>query len=275
MTIAAGFICRDGIVLATDTQYSVGGLLKTDGPKLFNVAERSDLSVVIAGAGSVPFMRMAVGEIEAALRQMPDGTATLPKAKKVIEDVLMNVFAVHVYPVPGDRPEFELLVGIWTQPDGLHLFRTYLTTVVPASDYACIGVGVYVSHFALSLMYRMDVGATEATFLAVYCIKAAKDYVDGCGKRTRIQVIRRDGKIQRVYPNEIRDTEDYCEELCEAMQFFVLGTDYENLEDSSLDVLMGEFREAIVRFREKQIKRRADREKAAEQARQKRAATTQ
>jgi len=147
--------------------------------------------------------------------------------------------------------------------------------VVSVSDYACIGVGVYVSHFALSLMYRTDVGATEATFLAVCCIKAAKDYVDGCGKRTRVQVIRSDGKIQSVYPNEIRDTEDYCEELCEAIQFFVLGTDCENLADSSLDVLMRQFREAIVRFREKQIKRRADREKAAERARQKRAATTQ
>src|ERR1051326_3018385 len=241
MTIAAGFICRDGIVFATDTQYSVGGLLKTDGPKLFNVAERSDLSVVIAGAGTVPFMRMAVGDIETALGQLPDGTATLSNTKKVIEDVLMNVFTVHVYPVPGDRPEFELLVGIRTQPDVLHLFRTYLTTVVPVSDYACIGVGVYVSHFALSLMYRADVSVTEATFLAVYCIKAAKDYVDGCGKHTRLQVIRSDDNIRRVYPNEIRDTEGYCEDLYEAMQFFVLGTDYETLEDSSLDILMGQF----------------------------------
>src|SRR5690242_6632496 len=108
MTIAAGFRCRDGIVLGTDTQYTLGGLLRADGPKLFNIAERSDLSMVIAGAGSVPFMRMAVEEIKTALTTIPLGTAALPNVKKVIEDVLMNVFSIHVFPVPGEKPEFEL-----------------------------------------------------------------------------------------------------------------------------------------------------------------------
>src|SRR5437867_3380692 len=57
VTIGVGFKCSDGIVLATDTQYT-SGPLKTHGPKLFPLfapIELPDLAVVVAGAGRVSF----------------------------------------------------------------------------------------------------------------------------------------------------------------------------------------------------------------------------
>jgi 20S proteasome alpha/beta subunit len=264
MTIGVGFKCEDGIVLATDTQYTTDGLLKTLGPKLFNVAERPDLAVIIAGAGSVPFMRLAVGQIGAKSKQIPDGTASLPAITTIVEETLLDIFTKHVYTVPGDQPHFELLIGIWTRSEGLNLFQTYLTSLTPVAEYAFVGLGVYVSDYALSLMYRPDITVQEAKFLAAYCVKAAKDYVDACGKETKIQYINNEGRIRRIHAPEIKDSETYCEDLHEALRYLLLGVDLENVpDDSTLDMFVDNVRAAVVAFRDKQRKRKEEMEKRA------------
>lgn len=257
MTIGVGFKCDDGIVLATDSQYTTGGLIKTHGPKLFIVAERPDLSVLIAGAGSVSFMKMAVRMIEARVKQMPEGSATLSGVVGEIENILLNVFTKHIYiypAAPESQPVFNLLIGVWISNEGLHLFQSDLTSVTSVSEYSCIGLGIYVSEFALGLMHRSDIGIEEAKFLAAYCIKAAKDYVDDCGKDTKIYVLSKQGAISRVGLGEIKDTDEYIENLSDSLRYLPMGLEID--DDSDLDSLVGLFRQAIVDFRDKQRKRK-------------------
>ncbi len=67
MTIAAGFCCPDGIVLAADTQYTLGYMTRIQGPKIFRLKERENVRVAVAGAGDVAYMQMAVEEIDRKL----------------------------------------------------------------------------------------------------------------------------------------------------------------------------------------------------------------
>jgi len=87
VTIGIGFVCSNGIVLATDkqytTQYTEFGL-KKEGPKLFVASDRSDLAVIIAAAGNVPFMKMAAGRLKDAFGRLVNPSEQ--DVKETIED---------------------------------------------------------------------------------------------------------------------------------------------------------------------------------------------
>lgn len=254
MTIGVGFLCHDGIVLATDTQYTAG-LLKTEGPKLFTVIERSDAVVIAAGAGSVPFMKMAITAIGDKIKLLPVGSVSSTNVVDMVRAVLLDTYARHVYPVPGEQPIFSFLVGLWTNNDGLTLLETCLTSVNTVDSFGFVGVGVYVAEYALGLMHRGGVGVEEAKFLAVHSIKAAKDYVADCGKSTRMQVLSLDGKLTRISPPEIKDTEEYCEDLSNALRTFTMGLDTD-IEAGDVNTLTSFFTDAIRELRDKKQARK-------------------
>ncbi len=129
MTIGVGLLCNDGIVLASDTEYTTG-VLTTLGPKIFKATQRSDVVVIVAGAGRVPFMKAAVEKIGKKVSQLPADPST-EDVKDAAEDALLSFYTKHVYPVPEDiRPEFDLILGVWAS-DGLQLYNTDLTTLIP------------------------------------------------------------------------------------------------------------------------------------------------
>src|SRR5262245_19752714 len=67
MTIAAGFKCTDGILLASDTMYS-GAVQNTFGPK-FWIVRKHDPAVVFGGTGTVGALTRARREMKRAIRK--------------------------------------------------------------------------------------------------------------------------------------------------------------------------------------------------------------
>ena len=172
MTIGIGFKCRDGIVLATDTKYTQGDY-KSHGPKLFTLFaphDLPDLAVVIAGAGTVPFMKGAVAKIEEHLRELD--APNDKSVQRTIESTLLEYFALHVFPRPShwDQVYVELLIGLWTRHDGFTLLASDDTNVLPVTHYGtaarAIGLGKYVADYALGLVF--DVGFTLVQH-NIYC----------------------------------------------------------------------------------------------------------
>lgn len=261
MTIGEGILCNNGIVLATDTEYTTGSL-KTFGPKLFKAADRRDVAAIIAGAGSVSFMKTAAEKIGIKIGGLPKDPNT-ESVKDAAEEALLQFYKTHVYPVPeGIRPQFGLLIGVWTAVDGLRLYKSNLTNIVQEPTYATIGVGQYVACYAVDLVRGRDIGVEQGKVIAAFSIKAAKDYVSGCGKKTNIWTLDEVGNIQRLSPAEIKDLEEYCEDLTNALQFAQLGLDIGEISKDEMDALVGDFRQSLTDFKEKQQKRAEAREKA-------------
>lgn len=251
MTIGVGLLCRNGIVLGTDTQYTTGGFLKTFGPKIFKVAKRADVAVILAGAGRVPFMKTAVERIGRAVEQLP-ADPSAESVKEAAEDALLKFYTRHIYPAPKDiRPSFELLVGSWTV-EGLHLYKSDLTNLVPVAEYGFLGIGEYVACHALELIRGSDIGIEQGKCVAAYSIKAAKDYADACGKETKIWTLDDGGEIQQLSAQEICDIEQYCDGLEQSMQFLLLGLDVEDLSEPEFDILVDSFRRSLASFKLKQ-----------------------
>jgi 20S proteasome alpha/beta subunit len=239
VTIAVGFKCKDGLVLATDTQYT-RGIYKSHGPKLFDLFSAEplpNLSVVVAGAGRVSFMKMAIAELEERLRLIPD--PSFADVKNAVTHTLLDVFQTHIYPMPDykqDGAAFELILGVWTRRDGFGLFQTESTSVnqeLLGSGYCSIGTGVALAGYALDLTYNPWVTQVEnAKFLAAFCIKAAKDYVGSCGGKTKIYTLQNNPSGFRSYhclTDEVDEAEQYSEELFRTLKHLLVCLDPEGL----------------------------------------------
>jgi 20S proteasome alpha/beta subunit len=227
MTIAVGFDCVDGIVLATDSQFT-GGVGKTSGRKIFPICGNERHAVTIAGAGSAALTKRAVESFKDLIRvQIGDGSPSTEDLRNLLEDALCAVHDKHVYPAPpNERPvlDFWLLAAVWT-PSGKALFRSDLTAVTPVMGRSCIGIGSYLGDYLTDLLWHNSPITTvdDVIPLAAYIIKSAKGYVDGCGLQTHIRTLRADGRDGAIELSEITDAEQFMESVFSALKIGLDG----------------------------------------------------
>jgi hypothetical protein len=247
------------------------GPFKSQGPKLFPLFKpigHPNLSVVIAGAGNVPFMRSVVSKLEGKLAGL--NNPTIVDVRDSAEKVLVDFYNTHVYSNAGSykSPGFELLMGVWAKNGGFGLLKTDDTTVNIVTDlYCCIGEGVPLSEYAIDLAAFDDLTTVEnAKFIATFCIKAAKDKIGSCGGKTKMWALREDNsacRMEQVAEFEITEAEDCSIGLFDDLKYILLCMDENFLADDKLDDQIGELKNRILEFRKK---RREIREKAAQRA---------
>ena len=121
MTIGAGFICKDGIVVAADTQETTGyaGYLKGEKLKI-DYSKQNTWSIAIVGAGDSSYVEMCAQKIlnSCAITE----NSPYPSTHE-LEAIAMEVFNRHflplsVYPA-GERPIANMLIA--TQEKGVVL----------------------------------------------------------------------------------------------------------------------------------------------------------
>jgi len=261
MTIAAGFMCLDGIVLAVDSQYT-GGIGKNSGQKIFPLWQKRYYSVTLASAGSVAMAKRAVETFKALVdERIGDRNTTLDELRETLEDALCTVHAKHIYPAPADeRPvvDFWLLMAAWT-PGGFELFRSDVTAVTPVEANACIGIGSYLGNYLAELLcHRGPLRHVEDIKpIAAHIISCAKGYVDGCGLNTFVRVLTDRGIDERIGKDEITDAEEFFESIFRSLRLCVEGAvniAYPDVPQSA-EMLSHSLRLFAEEFRKKQLKR--------------------
>lgn len=202
VSIAAGFKCRDGVVVAADTQYDLG-LLKINGPKLFTHTFPG-MSLIFAGAGDIDFIKMTVQMIR---DEVSNGSPDSNAVKEIVKKTVTHVYRKHVYPYPApsnEKPHFDLLVGLWKQGESVQLLKTSRTGVMKVEDYECLGVGMYLGKYIVDSVFRPNLSVRQAEFLAIELIEEAKRYVPGCGGETHIVTMNSDGSLGQQTKQAIR-----------------------------------------------------------------------
>ncbi|HXD73395.1 MAG TPA: hypothetical protein VN628_06655, partial [Vicinamibacterales bacterium] len=108
MTIALGILCRDGAVLAADSQETLQGYWKRRQTKVasITVGPKQDLSIALAGAGRAGYVDALVDElVEAASSAEGHWENTLA----VVRDTLIRFHKTHVIPYQADTPDVPLV----------------------------------------------------------------------------------------------------------------------------------------------------------------------
>jgi 20S proteasome alpha/beta subunit len=209
MTIAAGFVANDGVVLCTDSLYSGG--IKVHGKKIFPM-QLDGGAVAFALAGHEPFAKRAIEECFAFLGQNPDSQRSVRGIKTLVEAALKRFHEEFVFTRPvGERESvwFNLLVAIASLSEPPCLFASHETVLIPVPEHECFGVGYYVGHHVIETAYSRRMAVDDAVVLAIHAVAVAKEYVEGVGGQTQLLWIR-NGTVSPFHPiNSAIYTENY------------------------------------------------------------------
>jgi 20S proteasome alpha/beta subunit len=143
MTIAAGFVCSDGVVMCADSQESLGDYKFPVEKLVTRGADSGRIQMALAGAGHGPFVDMAVTRIIREIRI--NAPLDYYSIEDLISDMLLSLYEKDFKLCPLSDPEegiIELLIGIklYEQKRPV-LYKTFATTISEVSDYAVIGSG--------------------------------------------------------------------------------------------------------------------------------------
>ncbi|MBZ5535399.1 MAG: hypothetical protein LAO31_05535 [Acidobacteriia bacterium] len=250
MTIAVGYKCFDGVVLAADTEYTWGDF-KIPGRKLFTLPHRENYRIGITGDGSVDFIKAYTETLNECL----DETMTDRGIKKIVGATLRKFYRDHVYALPDSEREgyyFNIILGMWSKDGGFSLMMSEKTAVHWNHEAAYVGTGAPFAAYLMDSLNRTHISAEDAALASVYAVKLAKKYAVNCGKDTHLVVIQDHGKTFCMDDRLYGDTERFFDRFgfMAGQLFSVMGTQY--FTDDDAKMLLGDFSSEVMKFRQRQ-----------------------
>jgi 20S proteasome alpha/beta subunit len=240
MTIAAGFQCSDGVLLASDTLYS--GENKRYGRKIWELQKGGPVVAAMAGAGTAVVMRRVRDELRQRL------TKPASSRREIIDCVDGVLYQIQRKHTPkADEFPLSLLVAIRDE-QGCALYESGGAAVLAQTDRhgTCIGWGYSLGVYFMDSLYRVRMPLRWASVVAAHLVKHCKAYVDSCGGDTHLLELHADGLITfHENQQEMASLEAHLGELDDALRVVLPGGSPFEASDFTLVHRMQELVKAI------------------------------
>ena len=214
MTIAAGFLCSDGFVLAADTQHS--GVNKRYAPKIW-MARKGDVLIAMAGSG----LSVALSRAEEDIRARLLPTMKMREVRDMVDGVLYALQHKYQPPYPGSQnpPPITVLVGVRIG-GACRLYESDGSAILGPvqKNRSCIGWGSSLGLFFADSLFRKGMTLAWAEIIAAHLISQSKKYADGCGGKTHMLRVPQSGKPTRLHQSRITQLEGYLATVQEALR---------------------------------------------------------
>jgi hypothetical protein len=210
MTIAAGFVCSDGILLCADSQYSAFG--KEYRNKLFYESAK-DAAWGFAIVGDEDYARTAVADSNEAVFAIPPERRDTWAIRKAIRRAIKSVIADYKRSGRDQSQQPEVLIAITAQNNAI-LCSSSDTAFLPVKEpfYAVRGTGSYIANYIMQTYLRgEDIrGATVSHVLpiALHILSAAKRTDISCGGGAQFMMLSRAANMKALFENSITDEVD-------------------------------------------------------------------
>jgi len=240
VTIAAGILCSDGLVLCADTEHTVSEDRKAQSSKTraWHIGYRFGCDC-IGGSGEGPLrdVRVTVGLsgaghldwIEAFMQGVDqDILADVPDRfdidvfEKQLRDFNQKFFSNYIRSYaenPQHRPQAYMLVLVQFCFDDTRraIFHAHENVLLKAEErcFMAVGAGAPVFQGFAELLYgdrpacKQMRTMREVAAIAVYIMDKVKSEVSGCGGHTQIMMIGADGQQHTVPTKRIKELETY------------------------------------------------------------------
>jgi 20S proteasome alpha/beta subunit len=224
MTAIVGMICKDGIVIASESQESdeIVGMKRLDAIKVYDTKRFNfeDIEIIVAGTGSVGHIARAAEIIEE--KGFAPRFTTPRTVADIVEDTMGTMTSRY-----GDL-DLELMVGVYCKncpkqgeppPSPIALFTVYppeegqrIGLAEPVVDYTAIGTGGLFARYLLNRLHDDEhptarLSIDEAIKEAIYVIEEVKKVDLWCGGPTQLVYIAKEGEeytLKRKRPSDIR-----------------------------------------------------------------------
>src|ERR1017187_2016157 len=197
MTIAAGFVYRNGILLCSDTQQE-GGVIKLHRPKI-GLFECPGGKFGFALAGNVQFAISAIQKCASVL-MATDAANTIA----TLEALLEHEYRRHVYDHPdyhtNENLGYSFLISFWSRSSNTTSLWFTDEHALDSSfeSFHAVGSGFELATILARPFIYDTLDQEQALVLAAYVLARVKDNVPGCGGDSRFVVLRNDGTCEMV-----------------------------------------------------------------------------
>ena len=201
VTIIVGIICKDAIVLASDSQITTGNSKQTDASKI-EIVQFQNMPVMVAQSGLVAFS----GRLLEIFEKMAEHKAI--GHHRDVGEVAQSAVRQLRQEIRGQRGDCSMdEVDEWLRRNGLEcelvmgfFFREkpYLYSINLAlgvasqfkSYYGTSGCGGNLGQFMLAEHSKPEMDRDFATTIAIYTVDTVKDHDAFCGGPTRVGVMQ-------------------------------------------------------------------------------------
>jgi hypothetical protein len=198
MTIAAGILCRDGIVMCADSQETYGDFKWPVKKIAYPRASSGDFSILISGAGFPSAIDTATQKIfERTAHSMSDYKQTV----EIIESVLREIHEkdlAHYQANDRDNLQFRLLIAFNAAGNG-GLFVSDGPILTRVDSFQIIGSGAVITNFFASMLYKKtlfespDISIVEGSLLAAFLVHLAKSQLTSIGGESQLAMVTTEG----------------------------------------------------------------------------------
>ncbi len=194
-TTTLGIVCKDGVIIATETRATMGNLIAhKETKKLYKI----DTHLALATAG-------LVGDLQTLARYLT-AEANIYRLKR---DAKMPVksAATLMSNIMNQRkfmPYYVQLVLVGFDADGRHVYSLDAAGGAIPDKYTSGGSGSPFVYGVLEDHYREDMTTDEGIDLAIRAIKSAKSRDSASGGLTNVAVISKDG-FEEVSKEDIKE----------------------------------------------------------------------
>jgi hypothetical protein len=183
MTIAAGLVCSDGIILCADTEYTQGDS-KFNRTKVFQAASNK---LIVTGSNAAEYIKVGYDKLSEKLKS--SDPADPLTARAMVEEVISQMYELHIIPFQSVEPNLgvELIVAIRCANNQLALIKTVNSTAAIQEHYAVTGYGWHLfEYWSTYFLYKMKLDMEIAAHIAIFILREVKMAGYQCGGSTFI-----------------------------------------------------------------------------------------
>ena len=183
MTIAAGIVCADGIILCADTEHA-DDVRKFQAPKIHTIGEHT----LLTGAGTTDYIMMAAEKLRDEMKCAQPQNAS--DARDRVEELVHGIYTRHIfsfYEVSDPyRPQIQLIVAMRCADGNLALVRTNDSAAILSEKFEVSGTGSPIFDYWLRYFYREKLSMEGMAMLALFMLKEVKKVHPACGGTSHI-----------------------------------------------------------------------------------------
>jgi len=165
-TTTVGIVCKDGVVLATESQATMGNIIASKtAPKIFKVADR----IAVTISGSVADCQHVVDVLKANLSLLKMELKRDVSVKAAARLTSLILFQNRLFPY------ISMLILGGVDDTGPHLFTLDpMGSLIEEDKFGATGSGSVIAFGVLEDEYKDDITINEAASLAERAIRAAR-----------------------------------------------------------------------------------------------------
>jgi hypothetical protein len=208
VTIVAGFVTKDVMLLCSDMEEGDGGSKKL--VKKISHIKGDGWQVDVGGAGASAVLDIAFKRLSKEFTASRSRSDMAHDHEEIIRSVLQGVHEEYIWPSKILDYSIELLLGInFKDSEEFFLYRTQEYIPQPIDSYCCIGVGAVLGNYFASLLHSPTLTRTQMLSEGTFIIREVSEFVSDCGKGIQIELTTKDGehfsltdeKIEVTLPN--------------------------------------------------------------------------